>query len=99
MSSSLKSTGSTRRWRRIRALVLTRDAFACRFILEDGRACGAYATHVHHIDGRAHGAGDDPARLAAACARHNLEKGPEPGLEAKQPTTAGKHRRPTRWSW
>lgn len=103
--SALKSTGSTRRWRRIRAFVLERDAFACRFLDPDrpGGICGAYATHVHHIDPRAAGGTDDPRQLAAACAAHNLSKGAEPGLEPRQPALPPRRspgRRPTpHWSW
>lgn len=98
--SSLTPAGSSRRWRRIRALVLERDRHSCRFIVDEatGRECGAFATHVHHVDGRANGAGDDPARLAAACAPHNLAQGATPGLVARTPTTP-RHKAPTRWSW
>lgn len=84
--SALKPAGSTRRWRRIRAYVLERDAFACRFVVPDrpGGICGAYATHVHHVDPRATGGTDDPAKLAAACSDHNLAKGSEPGLDPRE---------------
>lgn len=100
--SALTARGSTRRWRRIRAYVLERDAFACRFVLDEetGERCGAYADHVHHIDPRARDDGsgmvDDPAKLAAACARHNLENGSTGGLVA-----APRDTRPARpdWKW
>lgn len=102
MSSSLTPAGSTRRWRRIRAFVLERDAFACRFVDETrpGGICGRYATHVHHIDPRGRGGTDDPRKLAAACAEHNLAKGSEPGLEPR--TATAPRRTPGRastWKW
>lgn len=98
--SALTPRGSTRRWRRLRALVLERDRYRCQFLdptTQDGR-CGAYATHVHHIDARDNGGTDDPANLAAACGPHNLSKGTDPGLEPRQPTP-GATPRPTLWSW
>ena len=94
--SALTARGSTRRWRRLRAYVLERDAFACRF-LEDGRPCGRYATHVHHIDPRSAGGSDDPSKLAAACAEHNLAMGDRPGLELPPRRTPQPRR--TDWSW
>ena len=99
-ASSLTPRGSTRRWRRIRAWVLERDGYACRFVTDEstGARCGAYATHVHHVEPRATAAAgamvDDPAKLAAACAAHNLEHGTTGGLIAGP--------RPSRqpdWSW
>lgn len=104
MTSSLRPGGSTRRWRKIRAYVLERDAFACRFLDPDrpGGICGRYATHVHHTDPRAAGGDDDPAKLAAACATHNLSKGADPGLEPRRADTTPRRlsRRSTpTWSW
>lgn len=103
--SALSPRGSTRAWRRIRLLVLERDAFACRFTDPDrpGGICGAYANHVHHIDPRAAGGTDDPRLLAAACAKHNLGKGAQPGLDPREtaPRRApwtGRKPRPE-WSW
>lgn len=90
-SSSLTSTGSTRRWRRIRAWVLVRDEHSCQL---PGTAaplpaswaalhapaswpgvCGAYADHVDHVEHRAGAGSDSPANLRAACAWHNLHRG------------------------
>lgn len=104
MSSALTSRGSTRAWRRLRALRLELDGHTCRFFdPATGRECGAFATHVHHVAGRAAaeeqlGAGVDALELlASACARHNLAKGAEPGLEI--PTPAADRRKPNRWDW
>lgn len=104
MTSALRPGGSTRRWRKIRAYVLERDAFACRFIDDDrpGGICGRYATHVHHVDPRAAGGTDDPAKLAAACAEHNLSQGATPGLVPARSTSRprpGPRRTTPTWSW
>lgn len=64
MSSSLRPTGSTRRWRRLRELVLHRDGFRCQLLVdvagrhvEDDdpaadRCCLEYAEHVDHVIAR-----------------------------------------------
>jgi 5-methylcytosine-specific restriction endonuclease McrA len=62
--------GSTRAWRRTRALVLKRDGHRCQLKLE---GCETVATHAHHTKGKAHG--DDPRFLVAACAPCNLKIG------------------------
>lgn len=93
IGSSLTPRGSTRRWRRLRAYVLNRDGHACRFILEGGAVCGAYANHVHHIYGRSD---ERPEHLAAACAFHNLAKGDEHGLHVR---TGPENRHRHEWSW
>jgi 5-methylcytosine-specific restriction endonuclease McrA len=62
--------GSTRRWRRTRALVLDRDRGMCRLNLP---GCTGTAEHVHHVLGKARG--DDPALLVAACQHCNLSTG------------------------
>lgn len=87
MSSSWQS-GSTRRWRRTRALVLNRDGLRCR-AHEDGwcarvpgeHRCsgvaalsGPDAGHAHHTLGKAV-TGDDPRYIVAACAACNLHIG------------------------
>lgn len=69
MSSEWKN-GSTRRWREIREVVLTRDNRRCQLGLE---GCTEVATHVHHTRGKEHG--DNPADLVAACASCNLKTG------------------------
>lgn len=65
-------TGSTRRWRRIRAAVLERDRHRCRVRLAS--VCIGVATHVHHTRGR-RVTGDDPRFLVAACEPCNLAIG------------------------
>lgn len=60
MSSSLRATGSTRRWRRIRLRVLERDGWRCGY-------CGSVASSVDHRVRREHGGNDDPAQLVACC--------------------------------
>jgi|SRR3954462_9861986 len=82
------SGGSTRQWRRVRALVLTRDAAAgwgCR-AHEDGwcdppgvdpHTCTGRPTHAHHTRGKRHG--DDPQHIVASCGPCNLAIGePDP---------------------
>lgn len=64
------ANGSTRAWRKTRALVLARDGYRCRLKLD---GCTTLATHAHHIDGKA--AGDDPTRLIAACEPCNRRVG------------------------
>lgn len=76
--------GSTRAWRRTRALVLRRDGHACQLALP---GCTHRATHAHHLDGKA--AGDDPARIVAACEHCNLSTG--------EPTTYPDPAPRTRW--
>lgn len=63
--------GSTRQWRRVRALVLARDGHRCRLRLP---GCTTRANHVHHTVAR-EVVGDDPAHLLAACASCNLKAG------------------------
>lgn len=60
-------TGSTRRWRRLRRLVLDRDQWRCY-------RCGRHATHADHIVPYAEGGRDEPANLRAACAGCNLSR-------------------------
>lgn len=73
--------GSTRAWRRTRALVLARDGHRCQLALpgtwrtRDGqvRRCLGVATQAHHLDGKAYG--DDLGRIVAACKPCNLKVG------------------------
>lgn len=63
--------GSTRRWRRTRAMVLQRDSWECQLRLD---GCTTVADQVHHTHGRAL-TGDDPQHLVAACRACNLRVG------------------------
>jgi 5-methylcytosine-specific restriction endonuclease McrA len=71
--------GSTRRWRKIRQRVLERDGHTCQLALP---GCTRYATHAHHLHGKA--SGDDPAGLVAACPSCNLKTG-DPTRRSSQP--------------
>ena len=62
--------GSTRAWRKTRAMVLRRDRYRCQ-LRRPG--CTLRADCVHHLDGKA--AGDNPARLLASCQHCNLAIG------------------------
>ena len=80
---SAKRGGSTRRWRRLREFVLSRDGYRCRAHREGycdqvrGRthACEGdgpeTVTHAHHTKGHAI-TGDDPAYIVASCGTCNL---------------------------
>jgi hypothetical protein len=64
MTSALRPAGSTRRWRRLRVLVLHRDGFRCQLLVDRAgqhvedddpaaeRLCLEYAEHVDHVIGR-----------------------------------------------
>lgn len=81
------ASGSTRRWRTIRAMVLARDHYQCRAHQDGwcaranrpgphtctGRAdlTGPHAGHAHHTHGRSV-TGDDPRHIVAACQACNL---------------------------
>lgn len=58
--SSLTPRGSTRAWRKLRALVLSRDGYRCHW-------CGKPATTVDHLVRRVDGGSDALDNLAAAC--------------------------------
>jgi 5-methylcytosine-specific restriction endonuclease McrA len=86
--------GSTRAWRKTRAMILDRDGHTCRVHAEGwcsgapAHQCERVATHVHHLDGRERG--DDPRRLRASCPPCNLAIG--------DPTTSDPKPSPrTRW--
>ena len=74
------SGGSTRDWRRRRALVLARDGHRCQLKL---KGCTTKATHAHHTGGR-EVTGDDMAHLVAACQHCNLATG-DPRSHDPQP--------------
>lgn len=96
--------GSTRAWRRTRALVLLRDGYRCRAhadgwcarvpgehtCTEVAALSGPDAGHAHHTLGKAV-TGDDMAHLVAACAACNLHIG-DPAKHTDPPNRAV-----TRW--
>jgi len=57
-------------WRKLRALVLERDGWSCRWADDDGR-CGAYANEVDHIDGADN---HHPSNLRALCTYHHARR-------------------------
>lgn len=80
-------------WDRIRAIVLKRDGYRCRWIREDtGKRCGAYATDVDHIDQANH---DDhrPDALQSLCSYHHGRKSSSEGGTAAARKRAAKKRR------
>lgn len=85
------SSGSSRRWRQVRAYVLEvnrrRNRGRCRLNIPG--VCTGVATQVHHTRGRKI-TGDDPRFLVAACAPCNRHVG-EPSKRKPQP------RRVTKW--
>lgn len=48
----------------MRAAVLTRDQYRCRF-------CGSTAVHVHHINYRSEGVDHSPHNLIVLCSKHH----------------------------
>lgn len=83
----LLPSGSTYKWRQVRARVLHRDRHACQLRI---KCDGARATHVDHVIARwrwpAGTPGvDAPENLQASCAPCNLAKGR--GLSLRE------------WSW
>ena len=90
-SSSLTSAGSTRRWRRIRRLVLDRDGWRCQVLVDDAGNVVESPRPATPPAGP-----DDPTWLRAACPPHNLSRGDaatDARPDRRQP--AG----PTRWEW
>lgn len=101
--TALTRAGSTRRWRRLRLLVLDRDGWRCQLPVDGGgesdvALCGAWASHVDHITPRALGGTDDPANLRAACRACNLRRGAR--ITTASPTGRNRlARRQAGWSW
>lgn len=80
--------GSTRAWRRVRALALARDNYRCRLRLD---GCTTIATTVHHLVPWTGRPEDVPVdQLAGACAHCNGVTG-DPGRHDPDP------RPRTRW--
>ena len=90
--SALRDAGSTRSWRRLRALVLDRDAHRCTLPLASGQLCGAFATHVDHVVPRSKGGSDALSNLRAACRPCNLRRGDRQDIPDAQPVH-------TTWRW
>ena len=82
--------GSTRAWRKTRAMVLEANQVAnggrCTLRLQ---GCTGRATQAHHTRDRAI-VGDDPRDLAAACAHCNRKAG-------RPEATSPKPKRVSRW--
>jgi hypothetical protein len=82
MSSALGRRGSTRKWRKLRELILNRDRQTCGY-------CGGPATTVDHIISRAECArrgiyADHPVNLIASCDACNKKKGAGPVVPARE---------------
>lgn len=72
MGRGWNGSGSTRRWRRVRAYVLARDGYVCRMV----EGCQTRADSVDHVVPLVlGGARYDPANLRAACTAHNAGAG------------------------
>lgn len=75
----MQRRGSTRAWRRVRALVLERDGYRCQLRLPGCTVAAplhggpGVAGHAHHTIGTHTGL--DPDYLVAACAHCNLAVG------------------------
>lgn len=67
-SSALRSNGSTTQWRKLREIVIRRDAGTCQ-------ACGQEGKHVDHIIPRRLGGTDELSNLQLLCVQCNLSKG------------------------
>lgn len=75
------ASGSTSAWRKVRALVLSRDGYLCQ--LKVRGVCTTYAPmmggHAHHLHGKASGcagcAADLPSHIVASCRACNLATG------------------------
>jgi len=59
--------GSTRSWRRLRAIVLARDGHRCR-------VCGQPAAEVDHIIRVIDGGTDHPSNLRSLCREHHAAR-------------------------
>lgn len=66
--SALRDNGSTSQWRKIREIVIRRDAGTCQ-------RCGQPGKHVDHIVPRRLGGTDELSNLQLLCVQCNLSKG------------------------
>lgn len=87
--SALRATGSTRRWRRIRAWVLNRDGRRCQVLVDE---TGAVVEAPRPATGPT--GPDDLDWLRATCPGHNLSRGAS-STDARSTTAPNT----TRWSW
>lgn len=79
--------GSTRSWRKVRALVLARDGYLCQ--VQINGVCTITATCVHHTVGRSVSR-DDPAYLVASCGPCNRR--------VNDPAQVADHHRVVSWA-
>jgi len=66
--SALRSNGSTTQWRKLRQIVIRRDAGTCQ-------VCGQPGEHVDHVIPRRLGGTDELSNLQLLCRTCNLSKG------------------------
>jgi 5-methylcytosine-specific restriction protein A len=91
VKSSLGPSGSTRRWRRIRALALQRDHYLCVPCQAEGKVTPA--VEVDHIVPRSQGGTDDLDNLRSVCAEHNPHVASQPAA-APPPSATSTDRGP-----
>lgn len=85
-----RSARLPRDWKAVRRRVLVRDGFACQWA-ENGLKCGAYASHVDHIEYGTSGPVPDD-RLQSLCEPHHNTKTASEGGRA----TAARYRKRNR---
>lgn len=78
--SALRANGSTTQWRKLREIVIRRDAGICQ-------RCGQEGSHVDHVVPRALGGDDSLNNLQLLCRNCNLKKGARFFDEHKTPMT------------
>lgn len=66
--SALRANGSTTQWRKLREIVIRRDAGTCQ-------QCGMPGSHVDHVVPRKLGGDDSLNNLQLLCRNCNLSKG------------------------
>ena len=79
-NSALRSSGSTRRWTKIKLRILRRDGFICQY-------CGQEANTVDHVIPRRLNGNDSDDNLVASCRRCNLSKGGRFFVSTRTPPT------------
>lgn len=93
-ASELSGNGGTRRWRRIRAIILSRDRFQCQVPLPDGRLCLEPATVCGHILARIDGGDDHPSNLRAECLHHSTSGGGQIAMQRSRNPHAWRYSTP-----